>query len=278
MLSYQHSYHAGCFADVIKHFVLTRLFTYMTQKDKPLLYLDTHSGRGLYDLQDAHALKTNEAEFGIRPVWNGQQALPIELEPYLHAIRAVNTEGELRRYPGSPALAIDFLRAQDRLVFCERHDREFQHLTHLSRRKKRVTLLHDDGLVALNALVPPIERRGLIFIDPAYEVKTEYRDIAQAVKKAHQRFATGVYCIWYPILSDTTHLKQLFNGLKSMTNANHLQVTFESAVDAGMSGCGLWIINPPYLLARDIEPGLKAFTRLFNPGVSRYRIDTPLSS
>ena len=171
----------------------------MTQKDKPLFYLETHSGRGVYDLKNAQALKTGEAVAGIEALWAQRKQLPDIFSLYLDAIKQINPTNVLRYYPGSPQLAIDALRSTDRLFFSELHRGEFECLSQLPKRGKRVFYSAEDGLVNLAALLPPAERRGLIFIDPSYEIKTDYRDIARALKAAYDRFSTGVYCLWYPV-------------------------------------------------------------------------------
>lgn len=275
MLSYQHSYHAGNFADVVKHAVLSRLLHYMTQKDKPLLYLETHSGRGTYDLKSPQALKTGEAHEGIEPLWAQRKQLPAVFSPYLKTIQQLNAGEALRYYPGSPELAIHALRSQDRLFFSELHSGEFEFLNQLPKQGKRVFYSENDGLENMAALLPPPERRGLIFMDPSYEVKTEYRQIPLALKAAWQRFATGVYCLWYPIVDNKLH-QQLIKGLTNIGAENSLRVEFylTGSDKPGMTGCGLWIINPPYVLPEELKLLLQALRKVFNPGVSSYLMET----
>ena len=275
MLSYQHGYHAGNFADVVKHTTLSRLLHYLTQKDKPLLYLETHSGRGAYDLKNAHSLKTAEFKEGIEALWAQKNQLPDVFSLYIKAIKQINAPDTLRYYPGSPQLAIDALRSIDRLFFSELHPQEFDHLSQLLKLGKRVFYSDNDGLYNLAAQLPPMERRGLIFIDPSYEIKSEYRDIPIALKKAYDRFATGVYCIWYPLVDNKLH-QQLLRGLTQIGATNNLKVEFymSSREKPGMTGCGLWIINPPYLLADELKVALQALRNVFNPGVSSYLIES----
>ena len=275
MLSYQHGYHAGNFADVVKHTTLSRLLHYLTQKDKPLLYLETHSGRGAYDLKNAHSLKTAEFKEGIEALWAQKNQLPDVFSLYIKAIKQINAPDTLRYYPGSPQLAIDALRSIDRLFFSELHPQEFDHLSQLLKLGKRVFYSDNDGLYNLAAQLPPMERRGLIFIDPSYEIKSEYRDIPIALKKAYDRFATGVYCIWYPLVDNKLH-QQLLRGLTQIGATNNLKVEFymSSREKPGMTGCGLWIINPPYLLADELKVALQALRNVFNPGVLSYLIES----
>jgi len=276
MLSYQHAYHAGCYADVIKHVVLTRILDYMVQKDKPLFYLETHAGRGIYDLQDKHTQKTGEAALGIELFWANKQKLPKLFSSYIHAIQDINQNlaMPLRYYPGSPTCAISLLRAIDRLYLCELHPGEFRHLEQLSHRGNRVFADHTDGIKQLTALLPPTERRGLIFIDPSYELKTEYRTIPNAIKSAYQRFSTGIYCLWYPIIDNKLH-GQLVRGLTTIPTPNHLRIEFylNTKQSSGMTGCGLWIINPPFTLKAELKAAGELFKTMFSPGTSSYLVE-----
>jgi 23S rRNA (adenine2030-N6)-methyltransferase len=274
MLSYQHGYHAGNFADVIKHLVLTQIIQYLCHKDKPLLYLETHSGRGFYDLKDSQATKTAEFQQGISLVWEQRDNLPDPFTPYLKILKSLNPQGQLRYYPGSPYLAISLLRSQDRLAFSEWHPREFEQLARLSKQGKKVVYRHEDGLGQLKASLPPKERRGLIFIDPSYEIKEEYKSIPQALQAAFTRFATGVYCLWYPII-DNRLRDQLLRGLQTIKTDHTLRIEFylTAAAKPGMTGCGLFVINPPHTLAADMKVILTSLRTMFNPGVSSYLIE-----
>lgn len=274
MLSYQHGYHAGCYADVVKHAILTRLMHYLIQKDKPLLYLDTHAARGQYDLNHEQALKTGEAQTGVQLLWQQREHLSPLFSIYLNTIRQLNTAENLRYYPGSPELAIQLLRHQDRLVFCELHQGEFEYLEQLPTQGQHVFFQNTDGLKSLHALLPPIERRGLIALDPSYEVKSEYRDVPIMLKEAYKRFATGVYCLWYPIIDNKLHA-QLIRGLKVIGAPKTLRVEFylNAKISTGMTGCGLWIINPPYVLAEEAKNILQTLRQIFNPGVSSFLIE-----
>ncbi|KTD24440.1 23S rRNA (adenine(2030)-N(6))-methyltransferase RlmJ [Legionella maceachernii] len=275
MLSYQHGYHAGSFADVIKHLTLTRVLVYMTSKEKPLFYLETHSGRGMYDLKNSQAMKTGENLQGISLLWLQKAKLPAVFSQYLHVIHHVNESEELRFYPGSPSLAIDLLRPQDRLYCCELHPREFESLQKLPHGGKKVFFSHSDGIANLNALLPPTERRGLIFIDPSYEIKTDYKEVPKAIKSAYHRFATGVFCLWYPIIDNRLH-EQLLRAMASINAQSALRIEFNltQSIQTGMTGCGLWIINPPYVLAEEMRTALKHLSTLFNPGVSSFIVET----
>lgn len=254
MLSYQHGYHAGNFADVIKHLVLTRILHHMTQKEAPLFYLETHSGRGRYDLSSAQALKTKEAQEGIALLWEKRQQLPDIFTPYMQIIQDLNLNNKLKYYPGSPDIALNMLRKQDRLYLCELHPTEFESLKHLSKRGKKVFFDHTEGLSKLIALVPPPERRACLFIDPSYEVKTEYELVAKSIIAAYRKFPTGTYCLWYPLLSPIRH-EPMLKQLSQLNSEKTLVIEFEldDKITSGMWGCGLWIMNPPYLLADEFK-------------------------
>jgi 23S rRNA (adenine2030-N6)-methyltransferase len=265
MLSYQHGYHAGNFADVVKHLTLSLILHYMLGKNKPIFYLETHAGRGIYDLKNSQATKTGEYHQGIELIWQEKEKLPPLFSPYLQTISKANNTKELRFYPGSACLAINLLRSQDRLYCCELHPGEFAHLRELPRQGKRVFYSHSDGLASLNALLPPSERRGLIFIDPSYEVKTDYKQVPNAIKSAYQRFATGIYCLWYPLLNERPH-EQLLRRMSHIPSEHTLHIEFyltKALSQPTMSGCGLWIINPPYTLAEDITTCLQQLQNLF---------------
>lgn len=266
MLSYQHGYHAGNFADVVKHFTLTRLLHYLTLKEKPIFYLETHAGKGCYDLEHEQALKTSEASQGIKAIWNNRSQWPDLFQPYIKSIQGVNHLDTLRYYPGSPLLAMRLLRSQDRMIACELHPQEFTALTTLKKipHQPKVHFRQVDGILELASRLPPPERRGLIFIDPSYEIKSEYESIAKAVSMAYQRFSTGVYCIWYPIIHSNRHLT-LVSHLTKMKLKTSLRIEFNlNESTLGMTGCGLWIINPPYILEKELQFGLNVLKELMN--------------
>lgn len=273
MLSYQHGYHAGNFADVIKHITLMRLLAYLCQKDKPLVYMDTHSGRGLYDLKASQSLKTLEFKQGIDLLWEAKAKVPLVLQSYIEILEALNPDGNLRFYPGSPYLALQGLREKDRLFFSELHKQEYSHLSQLNTHGRNVYFNQGDGFAEVLRVVPPIERRGLIFIDPTYEVKQEYKLIPALMAKAHARFATGVYCLWYPIVDKRLH-QQLLTNLKTRFKGLNIEFYLTAIPNGAMYGCGLWLINPPYLLAEEMKTALDFLRLLFNPGISSYTIES----
>lgn len=275
MLSYQHGYHAGNFADVVKHLTLTRLLNYLTQKDKPLLYLETHSGKGLYDLKHAQAQKTKEYVDGIQHVWEQLGHLTPEYRDYIAILKTLNPQDQLRYYPGSPYIALELLRPTDRAYLCELHPAEHQLLQTLPNLRRKAHVECCDGIEQLKALLPPAEKRGLIFIDPSYEIKAEYQTIPKAIQEAYLRFPTGVFCLWYPIVKENLH-QQLISRLKQIPAEKTLHVEFklDPLPPNGMTACGLWIINPPYTLAQELKSALGILTSIINPGSSEYLVET----
>ncbi len=273
MLSYQHGYHAGAFVDVIKHLTLTRLLHYLTLKDKPLFYLETHAGKGIYDLWDKQALKTGEYKEGIELLWAARNQLPPVFNPYIQIIEELNPKQELRYYSGSPYLAISQLRKQDRLYLCELHPQEFEALNAMPRFYKKVHISNADGIGNLKALLPPAEKRALIFIDPSYELKEEYKQIPAAIKQAYFHFTNGVFCLWYPLVNKR-HTEQLLRGMEAIGAKNSLRMEFflNCANKEGMTGCGLWIINPTFNLVEEMTSAFELLKTYFNPGLSSYII------
>jgi 23S rRNA (adenine2030-N6)-methyltransferase len=274
MLSYQHGYHAGNFADVIKHIALTRLISYLTQKDKPLFYLETHSGKGLYDLKHRQSEKTGEYKQGIKLIWQDRKSLPSVFQEYMKTVEQLNNGDALNHYPGSPYFAINALRAQDRLYFCELHPAEYEALEQMPRMNKKVHFSKSDGIAAMNALLPPSEKRGLTFIDPSFEMKDDYRDIPAAIKQAYNRFATGVYCLWYPVLN-RRQVEQLVRRMQAINAQSAVRIEFNltQAPTEGMAGTGLWVINPPYTFAEEMKSVFETLKKYFNPGISSYLIE-----
>lgn len=252
MLSYRHSYHAGNFADVLKHVCLVSILDYLTRKDKPLCYIDTHAGSGGYSLQSANARKTGEYLNGIGKLW--QAPLPAELQQYEELVKTFNPSGELLGYPGSPWFAQQLLRPDDRLFLCELHNNEYPVLRENCRQDRRVQVRHEDGLALCISLLPPKEKRALILIDPSYEVKTEYQQVVDTLIKAHKRFASGCYALWYPV-TERPRIRQLEKSLQRSGIRNILLLELSVADDqqAGMNASGMIIINPPWQLATTMQ-------------------------
>ncbi|MGH8152405.1 MAG: 23S rRNA (adenine(2030)-N(6))-methyltransferase RlmJ [Rhodanobacteraceae bacterium] len=249
-MNYRHAFHAGNFADVFKHAIVLALLDALTAKAKPLCYLDTHAGRGCYALDDPQAQKTGEWRDGIGRL-SDAPVIPQPLQRYVGAIRACNPDGTLRTYPGSPLLATDALRADDRLVLCDLQDEEAAALRGYFRDDPRVHVHARDGYAALNALLPPAEKRGLVLIDPPFEAQeAEFGAIEAALAKAHARWPNGVYAVWYPIKSHRAIApfhRHLTRGPFDKVLVAELLVRADDS-PLRMNGCGMAIANPPWRL------------------------------
>lgn len=198
MLSYRHSFHAGNHADVLKHTVQSLIITALKGKEKPFLYLDTHAGAGRYQLSGEHAERTGEYLEGIAKLWQ-RDDIPEALTPYLNAVKAYNSNGTLRLYPGSPLIARQLLREQDSINLTELHPSDFPLLRCEFQRDSRAKVVREDGYQQLKSQLPPASRRGFILIDPPYELKTDYQAMVKGIQEGYKRFATGVYALWYPV-------------------------------------------------------------------------------
>lgn len=248
MLSYLHRYHAGNFADVHKHLLLTRVLAALARKPAPFCVIDTHAGEGVYDLGAAEAVKSGEAAEGVARFL----ALP---DPPALAADYRAQAADPAAYPGSPALALRMLRAADRLVLNELHPQAHAALKRAMRGDPRVHLHRRDALEALVALVPPPEKRGVAVIDPAYEVKTEYAGVPAAVAKAFARWRGGVYFIWYPLLPEARHLDLLgaLEGAGFPEVAVSEWLRRDPGQGRGLYGSGVAVVNPPFRFAEEAE-------------------------
>lgn len=257
MLSYRHAYHAGNFADVMKHVVLTAILKYLTRKESGLCYIDTHAGAGGYDLQSGYAQKTSESSLGIAKLW-GMSDAPEPIAGYLDLVRRYNPSDNLTKYPGSPWLAAQLLRPQDRLMLCEMHTSDLPGLEDMFAQDRRVHCYAEDAYRYSPGLVPPVERRGLVLMDPSYELRNEYRTAVATVSKLHRKFATGIYALWYPILDErrTVSLRRRVEALQ-VPDVLHLALRIADRESLpGMYGCGLIVINPPWNLREAMDIAL----------------------
>ncbi|PKI18051.1 23S rRNA (adenine(2030)-N(6))-methyltransferase RlmJ [Colwellia sp. 12G3] len=274
MLSYRHAFHAGNFADVLKHSVLSLVLDYMTRKEKGFHYIDSHSGAGMYQLAEEYAQKTGEYKDGIAKIINDEDA-PESLEPYLSLIKSLNlnssTGDELEVYPGSPGIAKAFVRRQDSSHLFELHPTDIQHLEDFCQRWRKVFVKQSDGYQGVLGLIPPPSRRGVVLIDPPYELKEDYQKAVKTIIKAYEKFSTGTYILWYPVVKREL-VEQMSHAFTKSSVKNVLQVEFclESDTDEyGMTGTGLFIVNPPWQLTAQLEeilPYMK--TKLGNNGSS----------
>jgi 23S rRNA (adenine2030-N6)-methyltransferase len=256
MLSYRHAFHAGNHADVLKHVVLVHLLRYLTQKEKPLWFVDTHAGAAAYVLTEGYAAKNAEYESGIGRLWT-REDLPQPVSDYVAQVRSLNPDGVLRRYPGSPQLAMQLLRLQDRLRMFELHSTESQLLQQYFRGAgPRAIVQAGDGFAGLQAVLPPPSRRALVLIDPPYEDKADYRKILATLRDARKRFAAGVYAVWYPQVQ-RRESREFPEQLKPLQDSDWLHVTLtvkKPAADGfGLHGSGMFILNPPWLLPKTLD-------------------------
>ncbi|MDE2463746.1 MAG: 23S rRNA (adenine(2030)-N(6))-methyltransferase RlmJ [Alphaproteobacteria bacterium] len=247
-MNYRHAYHAGNFADVAKHVALVVVLEHLKKKSKGFVVIDTHAGRGLYDLSGVEATRTCEAEAGIGLIRDLKGPLPAALETYLELVRTTGASA----YPGSPLIAARLLRAQDRLVAIEKHPEEAAVLTEVLRPFAQARVLHADGYARLATLLPPQERRGVVLLDPPFEQAEEFRAVAAAVTAAMRRFATGTYMVWYPIKSAaraTSFCGELLAG--GANSALRVEISSD-APGEGMRMAGLVVINPPFGFAEQM--------------------------
>jgi 23S rRNA (adenine2030-N6)-methyltransferase len=255
-MNYHHDYHAGNFADVLKHVVLTRVLIFMKEKPKPFRVIDTHAGAGLYHLEGAEASKTAEWRDGIGRIFDAGMppGAATLLEPYLDAVRAVNG-ARLTHYPGSPVIARHLMRSEDVLVANELADAECQRLKSALHRARSTIVLNLDAGNAVKSLLPPKERRGVILIDPPFERRSEFDDLAASVKEARARFETGTYLIWYP-LKDATAADRFVATAIASNDQKYLDVRLSVTSPfpgLGLTASGVLVLNPPFTLARELE-------------------------
>jgi 23S rRNA (adenine2030-N6)-methyltransferase len=255
-MNYRHIYHAGNFADVLKHAVLARLVRYQQNKDKAFRVLDTHAGIGLYDLSSEEAQKTGEWQTGIGKLMHAELAAPVAdlLEPYLSSVRELNPDGGVKLYPGSPKLTRLLLRPQDRLSAMELHPDDARALSRQFEGDFQVRVTELDGWLALGAHLPPKEKRGLILVDPPFEIAGEYERLVDGLAKAYRRFATGTYCLWYPIKKGAP-IKDFHEQLQALEIPKMLcaELSVRSDREEGLSGSGLIIVNPPFTLKDELH-------------------------
>lgn len=263
MLSYRHAFHAGNHADVLKHWVYSLVLDYFNQKDKAYWVMDTHAGAGVYALNQAMANKTAEYQAGIARL-QAQQAIPAIFSDYLQAVDACQTQANIPLYPGSPAIANYFLRDSDKLRLFELHPADHALLAqHFASHGRHIQIGFKDGFDGIKACLPPPTKRGLVLIDPPYELKEDYSRVVDCLKDSIKRFATGTYLVWYPMLMRTEPdwmIAQLKTLAPSYLHVG-LQVKAPQADGFGMIGSGMFIVNPPWLLAAQLAEGMPWLTQ-----------------
>jgi 23S rRNA (adenine2030-N6)-methyltransferase len=283
-MNYRHAFHAGNFADVIKHLVLVRILTYLQDKPAPFRVIDTHAGAGLYDLTSDEARRGGEWTTGIARLMQARfsdQALPLVM-PYLDIVRAFNPQRELTTYPGSPLIARALLRPQDSLVACELEAGARSSLIDALRRDTQARVVDLDGWTALPAFVPPKERRGLVLIDPPFERKDEFERVAAGFAAAYAKWPTGCYLMWYPVKSRraTDVLAQRVAGIAAAGGEGKcLRLEFSVApqqAEGALTSTGLLVVNQPWTLADELRVILPELERpLGQGGPGRYRLEIP---
>jgi 23S rRNA (adenine2030-N6)-methyltransferase len=260
MLSYQHEYHCGNHADVLKHAVLACTIEALKKKPAPLRVLDGFAGSGRYDLFGPEASRHSEYKGGITRVLAAAErpaGVPAGLQAYLEVVRALNPDGRLRFYPGSPALALALLRPEDKVDLLEQHPRALRNLRAEVRRERRAHVHERDAYEGLPALVPPRERRGLVLIDPSYEVKDEFKRVGAMLTACHQRWPQGVYLVWYPLirepLAERFANRIVATGIRRIWQA---ELAMGPKRAQGLWGSGMLVVNPPFGLDAVLGPVL----------------------
>jgi len=284
-MNYRHAFHAGNFADVIKHIVLVRILTHLQEKPAAFRVIDSHAGAGIYDLTAEEAQRTGEFLTGIARVMQArfsETVLPL-VTPYLDIVRAFNPPAQLHAYPGSPLIARAMLRPQDRLTACEVELNARKSLIDALRRDTQARVVDLDGWTALPAFVPPKERRGLVLIDPPFEAKDEFTRLAEGFAQAFSKWPTGSYLLWYPAKS-----RRATDGLAGSvaeiaasgpSPAKCLRLEFSAApqtADSALVSAGLLLVNPPWMLMGELKAILPELEKpLGQGGAGRFRLEVP---
>ncbi|QFU05880.1 Ribosomal RNA large subunit methyltransferase J [Pseudoalteromonas sp. THAF3] len=274
MLSYRHSFHAGNPADVVKHLVLAQTLQHMVKKEKPFDYIDTHSGAGFFAIDNADMQKTQEFNDGIAKLWQYQGDVDA-LADYVALIKGMNESAQLRHYPGSPKVAEHYLRKQDKGWFFELHPQDLKLLQKNMAGKRSLRVKDENGFKGLLALVPPLSRRACVLMDPPYEVKSDYDKAVDTFIKAHQRFSTGTYLLWYPVVerSRIDRLEQRFidSGIRNIQLFE--LATQGDSEERGMTASGIIAINPPYTLKATMQQVLPELVKVLSEQDGFYRCE-----
>ncbi len=265
MLSYRHSFHAGNFADVLKHLVEVAILEYLKAKPKPFCYHDSHAAVGLYRLDSETAQKTGEYSNGIAKLLGHHPQSPT-LKTYLDLIARLNPDGVLTYYPGSPVIARELLRSDDSIQATELHPADFPLLQQQFAGRRFCRIEKMDAYAGFKAMLPPLHKRGLVLIDPPYELKTEYQDLLKGVQLAYQRFPQATYAIWYPVI-ERASIEAVMQAFVATGIRNQLRIELCVQPDSegfGMTGSGMLVINPPYVLKQQMSELLAEITPLLS--------------
>ena len=284
-MNYRHDFHAGGFADVIKHIVLVRMLAHLHEKPAAFRVIDTHAGAGVYDLTSDEARRGGESLTGIARIMQARFSEKTEplLKPYLDIIRAFNPQRDLKAYPGSPLIARALLRPQDRLTACEVEPKARKRLIEALRRDTQARVVDLDGWTALPAFVPPNERRGLVLIDPSFEQKDEFERLAAGFSEAFAKWPTGSYLLWYPVKSRRAtdglarHVAAVAGAAKPLGKCLRLEFSVApQAASPGLVSTGLLIVNPPWTLMGELKAILPELEKpLGQGGAGRFRLEVP---
>jgi 23S rRNA (adenine2030-N6)-methyltransferase len=285
-MNYQHAFHAGNFADVHKHVVLTRILEHLRAKPAAFRVIDSHAGAGSYDLMGPEPSRSGEWRDGIKRIWDGvsrnaqsRDGAMALLAPYLDCVTALNRDGDLRVYPGSPVIAQALLRPQDRLIACELEPRAAGLLKALLRGDRRSKVLSIDGWTALGATIPPMERRGLVLVDPPFEEGADFMRLSGALGDAHRKWPTGIYMLWYPIkqrdapealarrlrrlgVAKILRCELVLEPPPASSGLADVKAAASRPATPKLAGSGLILVNPPYLLEAELRVVLPALARL----------------
>ena len=264
MLSYRHVFHAGNHADVLKHYVFSLVLAYMNQKLKPYWVIDTHAGAGMYALKSEFAQKNVEFANGIAKLFAANN-LPDSLNDFVKLIKEFNENNVLNFYPGSPKLAESFLRQDDKLRLFELHPSDCKLLIeNFSHKGRQTKITMQDGFTGISACLPPPTKRGVVLIDPPYELKEDYLRVVDCVKDSLKRFATGTYIVWYPLLQrpEPAAMVRELIALNADFCQVEMMVQAPSLYGYGMHGSGIFIVNPPYTLPKILDETMPVLTQL----------------
>ncbi|PSH68031.1 23S rRNA (adenine(2030)-N(6))-methyltransferase RlmJ [Phyllobacterium brassicacearum] len=267
-MNYRHAYHAGNFADVVKHIILTRIVLYLQRKDQAFRVIDTHAGIGRYDLQGVEAGKTNEWQSGVGRLLDAKVDAKVAdlIQPYLDIVRAENPDGEMRQYPGSPLIVRHLLRRQDRLSALELHPEDAELLSEIFEGDIQVRVTKLDGWLALGAHLPPKEKRGLILVDPPFEVAGEFDRIVEGLVRAHKRFSGGTFALWYPV-KDRHEVRRFIAALHDTGIPKILRTELMirgASAEPRLDGTGMIIVNPPFTLHDELRTVLPALSKILS--------------
>lgn len=277
-MNYRHAFHAGNFADVVKHTILTRILAYLMRKDAAFRVIDTHAGIGLYDLSSKEAERGGEWQDGIGRLIHVKLPGPVSelLEPYLGAVRTRNPNGSLRYYPGSPLITRQLLRPQDRLMALELHPIDAWTLKKNFADDFQVRVTNLDGWAAMGTHLPPKEKRGLVLVDPPFEEKGEFGRMVESLERAYARWPGGIYAFWYPI-KEPAEVESFAKALKATGIAKILRIELTirpPSTPPRLHGTGMIVVNPPFVLEEEMRTVLPELAKLLSEeGRGRWSID-----